>query len=174
MPRSTAIIAYGSLINPMELAKRQHLYSSAIPVRVKGYKRSFNQEPSWRKGVDEERAVLRVDPSEEHTFNGLLLPLENEADLSQLDEREQGYTRERLSLKQVEHFVPGTKLEFSGDIFLYAGKPEKLNPKILPNKVYLEVCLEGAKEWGEEFYRQFIKTTLINEQSLQSILKAKY
>lgn len=164
----TAIIAYGSLINPAELAKRSQLYSSAVPVWVKGYKRSFSQEPSWRKGVDVERAVLRVVPSEEHSFNGLLLPLENEADLELLDERERGYTRHKLTPGQIRHFAEGTRLELPGDVFVYAGKPEKYHPGILPNPVYMEICLEGAKHWGQEFYDAFLSGTFVKHGTLKS------
>lgn len=72
--------------------------------------------------MDEERAVLRVDPKERYSVNGLLLPLENENDLEFLDERERGYIRQKLKPTQVEHFVTGTKLEQLGKVFLYEVK----------------------------------------------------
>ncbi len=168
---TTAIVAYGSLINPLELVRRRHLYRQADPVRVQGFLRRFSQEPSWRLVQSEKRAVLRVDPHEGHSFNGLLLPLDNESDLAMLDKREAGYRRMMLRAEQVRHFDTGTEFQSALKIFVYVGKAEKLNLTIRPNPDYLSLCLDGAGKWGENFYREFLLTTLVGNKRLKEILE---
>lgn len=101
-----AIIVYGSLINPEQLHQKPHLFARAYPIFVKGYRRVFNQEPSWRKGDDKHRAVLNVMKSDQDGFNGLLVRLQDGSDFHQLDERERGYNRIAITQAQLAPFVP--------------------------------------------------------------------
>lgn len=197
----TAIIVYGSLLNPEQLHQQSHLFARAYPVFVKGYRRVFNQEPSWREGDDKHRAVLNVMKSDQDGFNGLLVRLQDGSDLHQLDERESGYNRIAISQSQLAPFAPMSDMGksdtsksepviargrfpdgvfsevilseaiLSDPIFIYVGKPEKQNDGLLPNKSYLELCLRGAKHWGEEFQEQFLQTTYVGDLTLKAFLQ---
>lgn len=167
----TAIIVYGSLLNPEQLHQKPHLFARAYPVFVKGYRRVFNQEPSWRKGDDKHRAVLNIMESDQDGFNGLLVKLQDGSDLHQLDERERGYNRMLISQSQLASFPPISSMSKSEPIFIYVGKPEKQNDDILPNKSYLELCLRGAKHWGKAFKEQFLQTTYVGDLTLKAFLQ---
>lgn len=169
-----AIIVYGSLLNREQLHQKPHLFASAYPVSVKGYRRVFNQEPSWREGDDKYRAVLNVMKSDQAVFNGLLVRLQDGSNFHQLDERERGYHRIAITQAQLTSFSSSSSentsfVNKSEPIFIYVGKPEKQNDDLLPNKSYLELCLCGAKHWGEEFHEQFLQTTYVGGLTLKDI-----
>lgn len=173
------IIVYGSLIHPKQLQQHSDLFAEAHPVLVRGYKRIFNQEPSWRKGNGEHRAVLNVMRSDTAFFNGLLVKLRKEEDLDRLNERERGYYLSAIAPSQLSCL---TNVSSSAAIdlacselanqptYLYLGRLEKRNNDILPNKGYLNICLEGAQYWGEAFYEQFLQTTYVGELTLKTFL----
>ena len=170
-----AIVAYGSLINQEQLCARSYSLARAHPVVVNGYRRVFNQEPSWRKGAHEHRAVLNLMHSDQDCFNGLLVALRDDSDFLALDERERGYSRTLVAPSQLvcsADILRSVYSEFSnGQTYVYLGKPEKRNDDILPNKDYLNLCLCGAKYWGEAFYEQFLQTTYVGESTLKQLLR---
>ena len=171
-----AIIVYGSLLHQEQLHQKPHLFAQAYPVFVKGYRRVFNQEPSWRKGDDKHRAVLNVMEFDQGGFNGLLVRLQEGSDFQQLDERERGYNRIAITQAQLAPFAPISSMGTSSisqaePIFIYVGKPEKQNDDLLPNKSYLDLCLHGANHWGEDFYEQFLQTTYVQGLTLKTFLQ---
>lgn len=171
----SAIVAYGSLLNQKQLGLKSHLFTIVCPVTVKGYRRIFNQEPTWRKGNDRRRAVLNIVQSDSDHFNGLLLTLTNNNGFSELDERERGYDRVLvphacIASSANTRYLSGAKHSFK-QTFVYIGKPEKKNDNILPNEDYLHLCLRGAEQWGKEFYEQFLQTTYIGNLNLKTFLQ---
>lgn len=166
-----AIIVYGSLINKGQLAKQSLQLGEPLPVSVHGYKRIFNQEPSWRKGHDQRRAVLNVMPSDQHCFNGLLVGVRDESHFQYLDERERGYNRVNLEWSRLEKFAECCFPDEQGSVYIYTGKPEQRGNNLLPNDDYLELCLNGAKQWSEEFYEVFLHTTYVGKISLKAFLE---
>ncbi len=157
------LLAYGSLIHPDEYRALPGLIA-AIPVRVQGYRRIFNQTPSWRKGEGKRIAVLNVIPSPVDSINAICLVLASET-LSTLARRERGYVLEE---------VPDARLSFDRAIdagsfperfLIYRGRVGLQDHTLLANPEYLNLCMEGAKSWGENFYRLFLKSTYINAAS---------
>ena len=53
---------------------------------------------------------------------------------------------------------------------MYVGKPELRNGRLLPNPSYLEICLAGADQWGENFSKAFRSTTFVGNQPLETFL----
>ncbi len=51
-------------------------------------------------------------------------------------------------------------------MFIYAGKPHKLNSELEPNSDYLTLCVHAAGEWGEVFRETFLSTTFVSETPL--------
>lgn len=96
-----ALIVYGSLINKSELEKGGFPLDSTRPVVVRGYKRVFCQEPSWRPDRGEQRAVLNVIGSKQHWLNALLISGLNDGFLADLDKREKGYNRIKVASSDV-------------------------------------------------------------------------
>ena len=158
------IIAYGSLINPQEAESLGAPPVHIIPLKLDTFKRSFNQQPAWRKSSSENSAVLNVSRSKQNWLNAVCYCFDD-FDFTALDKRERGYSRTAVQHDKIScyqgHNLPELK-EFS----IYLGKAEYQSDTILPNLDYLDICLNGAKNWGEDFYRDFLNTTYINSEIL--------
>jgi hypothetical protein len=151
------ILAYGSLIHPEEFSRKEIV--DVIPVKVRGFKRLFNQKPSWRKGEGNRIGVLNVEHSHEHTINAVCLCFESEHP-DELNSRESGYTQLQVISEHIECY-PGHALPEAIECYLFMGKEEMKRHDILPNCDYLQICMSGAKEWGEHFYEEFVETTYL-------------
>jgi hypothetical protein len=92
-----ALIVYGSLINKLELTKGGFPLDNTRPLVLRGFKRVFCQEPSWRPDWGEQRAVLNVIGSEQHWLNALLISGLTDGFLADLDKREKGYNRIKVA-----------------------------------------------------------------------------
>ena len=154
------LIVYGSLLNPKELEKHNISLDRVKFVKVQGYKRVFNQEPSWRKVSSNKRAVLNIQSSKDSWFNAIAITDLEKEYFVELDEREKGYDR--------IHIPNGDVKTYSGDVLqdciVYKGKPEKQNNDIEPNSDYFKICLEGAKSHFDQFYYDYISTTYRNKE----------
>jgi len=155
------LIVYGSLLNPKELEKHNIDMSQIEFVKVKGFKRIFNQEPSWRKVDSIYRAVMNVEIDENSWFNALLIKDLSKEYFDDLDVRERGY--DRTSIKD------GDVLNYDGkvlnDCIVYKGKKDKQNSEIFPNKDYFLICKDGAKAHFSEFYDDYLCTTYEYDKS---------
>lgn len=155
-----SLLVYGSLLNKNELLKKNINLSNCIPVIVKNFKRGFTQEPSWRKTAGNNRAVLRVDISNDHFINALLIQNISQESLKDIDKREIGYNRVIVDKKDIKLCYGSLKEKKEDDIYIYIGKKEKYNSDIFPNPDYLNLCLEGAAQWGEKFHKDFLDSTI--------------
>lgn len=160
-----ALIVYGSLINESELIQYGFPLDSTYLVVVQGFKRIFSQEPSWRLDQGEQRAVLNVISSEQHWLNALLISGLNESFLVDVDKREQGYDRIRVAPSHLRAYYSHHTAPVPQDIYIHSGKRDKQSDSILPNTSYLDICLEGAKRWGEDFYTDFLDSTFVSNDT---------
>jgi hypothetical protein len=167
-----ALIVYGSLINESELIQHEFPLDSTYPVIVQGFKRVFSQEPSWRSDQGENRAVLNVFSSEHYWLNALLISDLSEDFLVDVDKREKGYDRIRVDPSSLRAYHPHHTAPAPQNIYIHSGKTDKQSNSILPNPSYLDICLEGAKRWGEDFYTDFLDSTFVsNEISLRTYIE---
>ena len=157
-----ALLTYGSLMDPDEVAKHPVRPGAVAPVRVQGFRRGFQQEPAWRRGSGLERGVLTVRASPRDWFNGVLLSGLDPDVLIALDERERGYVRVRVALDRLATY-DGAALPLGEDaeVYVYAGRAERYDETLLPNPRYLALCLAAAARWGEPFRRDFLATTFV-------------
>jgi hypothetical protein len=159
-----ALIVYGSLINKSELEKGGFPLDRTRPVVLRGFKRVFRQEPSWRSNRGEHRAVLNVISSEQHWLNALLISGLNNDFVADLDEREKGYNRIKVAPSCLRGYQ---RLSITSQhIYMHVGKEHKQDDSILPNTSYLSICLEGARQWGEDFYNEFLDSTFVTDDVL--------
>ncbi len=149
------LIVYGSLLNPDELEKHNISMEVIEFVKVKGYRRVFNQEPSWRKVDSNYRAVMNVEKEKGSWFNGLVIKGLTKEYIDDLDHRERGY--DRIDVKEED--IVTYKGENIDNCIVYVGKKGKQNNNIFPNKEYFKICLDGAKVHFEDFYRDYLDTT---------------
>jgi cation transport regulator ChaC len=163
------LLAYGSLMHPDELAGHLDRGDPIVPVRVRGFKRSFCQEPSWRTGEADERGVLTVRPSAVDWFNAVLVCGWEAEAFEVLDHRERGYIRQTVPASSVETYETTNDLEKVRDINVYTGREEKWNEVLLPNPEYLKLCTDAAAHWGTEFLHDFLATTHVGHNCLREL-----
>ena len=159
------LIVYGSLINEEELQNQGLWGHNSEPVKVFGYRRVFNQEPSYRMKDSNDRAVLSIEANATSWFNAIMIKDLDEAYFEALDMREIGYERIQVDCKTYGG-------DFYKDCFVYLGRMDKKSNEISPNKEYLHLCLKGAKEISKEFHQDFVNSTFHNiNKEQQPILK---
>src|SRR4051812_35519998 len=163
-----ALIVYGSLINESELVQGGFSVERTYPVIVQGFKRMFRQEPSWRADQGKERAVLNAMSSQLHWLNALLIWGLDDDFFTELDEREKGYKRIGVDPSFLRRYDSCYTSPISQNIYLYTGDMDKQSDSILPNESYLNTCLEGARQWGEDFYKDFLHSTFVKNDILLS------
>lgn len=167
--KNIAILVYGSLINKKELEGEGVDISSCIPVVLKGYTREFSQKSQRPIYIDSNNSVLTVLKDESCNLNGILVPNIKEKDLEVLDYREAGYNRVKLSLDELE-FKYKENTQNIDEVYVYIGKDEFFDNTTIPIPIYLHICTTGARQWGEEFYEDFLDTTKVQKQTLRSYL----
>lgn len=150
------LVIYGSLLNKDELLKHGISLKNIELIKVIGYQRVFNQEPSYRLLDSKNRAVLNIVKAEGFWFNAVLLKDLDDDYFKELDRREKGYDRITIDVETYQN-------EMIKNCFVYIGKKEKENKSIFPNKEYLNLCLEGAKSFGKPFYDDYLSTTYKND-----------
>jgi hypothetical protein len=167
------LIVYGSLINRDEIRSFCSALNCYYPVKLKGFQRVFNQEPSWRTVNGKESAVLNIIPNEDCWLNALLVTELSPDRLEAIDEREIGYKRIKVERNKISTYQ---QIAFESDelVYAYTGKKEKMNDSLLPKPDYLNICLTGSRQWGEEFYLDFLSTTFENRDGKLIPLKNRY
>ena len=161
------IFGYGSLINSASRNATAGEPVQAIPARVSarfGYVRAWNMQSS--SGFTA-LGLRRAAPGESgSTINGVLYPVEGE-DIATYDEREQGYARVEAPRDEIEA-VSWERLPETGRIWVYVpvgpdGRPGvALPPPDAEHPLlqsYIDVFVEGALEYGEDFAREALETT---------------
>jgi hypothetical protein len=164
----TGLLVYGSLMHPGSLATGSGRSASPQPVRVQGYRRSFCQEPSWRRGSGAHRGVLTVHAATSW-FSGILVRGLSADMLKALDHRERGYRRVAVERSAIEPYGPAPDLDGIDRIEIYVGRRELRNPDLRPNVDYLRLCRDAAAHWGTDFLDDFLSTTHVGSAPLRDL-----
>ena len=160
------IFGFGSLIN----TKSRNLScktGDAYPVRVHNYKRRWNR----LQGPTE--PWMGIIPVDNCTVNGVVFQV-NEEMIKAFDDRELkfGYTRTEIDIKHIELLTDKIKFVEDMDMIetyqltrLYEQENTKMDIKSNEYKnlrvnpqCYVDICLKGCMEYGEEFLKEFIRT----------------
>jgi hypothetical protein len=161
------IFGYGSPINSASRNSTAGKTVPAIPVRVSaafGYIRAWDDRSTsgftalgLRKPSANEKAS---------TINGVLYPVEGD-DMAKYDVREQGYRRVEVPRDDIEA-VSWQHLPAAGMIWVYIPVKADGEPGVgLPVasaefpvlESYVDVVVEGALEYGQNFARELLETT---------------
>lgn len=156
------IIVYGSLINTTESAQSNDKADGIIPIKTRQLRRIFNQRPRWRTTTSQQAAVLSIHPDQNEWFNGICYCYST-FDFSALDQRERGYVRTTLSSGRITPY-PGYQLPDLDKVHIYLGREEQRDDTLLPHPQYLDICLNGARDWGQDFYDDFLDTTYVRNE----------
>ena len=158
------IFGYGSLINSASRSATVGEPVPAIPARVSakfGYVRAWNaQSASGFTALGLRKAGLGEAGS---TINGVIYPVEG-GDIAKYDEREQGYARVEVPRDEIEA-VSWERLPETGRVWVYAPAGADGRPGAEPDaehpllESYIDVFVEGALEYGEDFAHEALETT---------------
>lgn len=167
------LIVYGSLLHKEEISKYDSLIENIIPIKVSSYKRSFNLLPARRVGIGNYKSVLNIQKSSNNSFNGVCI-IYKEVDIASIDDREKGYDRILINSKDI---ITNKKADIlsSINIYAYKGLDHMIDHSIMPNVDYLKLCLEGSKQYGDKFYKNFITSTHMNNDfTLEDFIKSNF
>jgi hypothetical protein len=162
------IFGYGSLINTPSRNATSGAAIPAIPVRVSaafGYIRTWNdRSPSGFTAL----GLRKPGPGENATtINGVLYPVEGD-DMTRFDAREAGYTRVEVPHEDIQA-VSWQSIPEQGHIWVYVPVRQGGAPGVgLPEpdaefpllESYIDIVVEGGLEYGPEFARELIETTM--------------
>ncbi len=169
------VFGYGSLINSSSLWSTVPNAFDLKPAFIKGYMRDFSVHASL--GFTDTNLDMPVIPfcalgikkaaKNKDIVNGIVFDL-NKNDLEKLKHREIDYSLEITTA--YDFFNPWKSI---GKVYVFISNNNSgifdINSKV--QKRYLDICLSGAKEYGENFYDTFINTTYLNNQKLSDFIK---
>jgi len=153
------VFSYGSLINVRSRGKTAKT-GSAHAMRVSGLRRFWGfSQPS------RQMTALAVSWDEKSSVNGVILTLTSSA-LPAFDRRERGYTRHLVphhritALSNPRSGSSVLLLAPSDQVWVYiVDQPSEPTAPLPICQSYLDICTEGFLHFGEDFTREFIKTT---------------
>lgn len=169
----TGLLVYGSLVVPSELRELcRDGVERAVPVRVDGLRRVFDQETSWRSDHPHERAVCNVVRDPESWINGLVLPDVSRETFSGFREREKWYRLIGVPRSDVELYRGSDEDALAANDVILTTTGTETDDDIEPIPDYVDQCVNGASEWPATFHEDFLRTTETNSgRSLEDYLE---
>jgi cation transport regulator ChaC len=160
---SDFLFGYGSLMNSQSREDTAGMATVAVPARISagfGYVREWNVRATGPKFT-----ALGIRPRRPDegggSINGVVFPVDA-AMLEKFDRRESGYDRVEVPAGQIES-AGWLSLPRQGRVWVYVPKPDR-HPQ-LPDagfpivQSYVDLCVKGALEHGEDFAAEFLETT---------------
>ncbi len=148
------IFGYGSLMDTGNRSLTLPETREVLPVQVQGFERSWNVVSILRSFT-----VLGVMPSLGAYCTGIIFPV-SEVELRKLDLREQKYDRVEIEAKNIKRSGAFQKLYQDGKIWTYIPEESQAVTSQYPiAQSYLDIVLRGSLEFGEDYARNFIRTT---------------
>ena len=165
---SVGVIGYGSLLSPDELVPFLETDASRVtPVRVEGFRRVFNQKSVWRakatEGDENEIAVLNAVRDGTSSMNGVLVPDLSTGEYDALRARESGYRMVEVEHEAIEPYGSDSEGDLPEDDVILVPTGKRVNDELLPIPEYIDICLEGARYWGDGFRDEFLRTTDVRQ-----------
>jgi len=170
MTKYIKIFGYGSLINIKSLKETVPDAKSFFPALLENYIRIFETKATTR--FTEQNipvCVLNLKKNLNTAVNGICFKVTEEY-FNDLLKREGAYELKNITVKSF-----ATQKDFSA--FVFIDKSNKKQDFLFdePAQIdYLRTCLNGAKDFGDDFYKMFLENTLINGYKLKDIKKLNY
>ena len=171
------IFAYGSLINQGSLRKTVPEARNIIPAKTYGLQRVFNLASHYRFDPESNCPVCVLNIAEadaESVLNGSCFEMDEES-LDNLLQREKGY--DFCKIKAYHYEDKGQAF----DAYYFRAQqftPYKYLAKSSVQLHYLNLCLHGSREYGDDFIADFKSSTAFwgidSEQELTAIWSGNY
>ena len=170
--KTKLVFGFGSLINTASLLVTSPHASDIRPAYVKGFRRDFSV---WAKGGWSTTNLdlagipfcaldIQEDSDAKARVNGTVFTV-NENDFLKLKDRECEYKLTETVVYDFKNDEPiGKCLVFSA--CKNNGSYDVKSPAQIR---YLEICLEGTKQYGEDFYQMFLDTTFVGDKRLSDM-----
>ena len=152
------IFAYGSLVNQASLKKTVPEARNIIPAKTYGLRRVFNLESKYRfdPHYNSPVCVLNVTATADHcALNGTCFEMDA-VSLDNLLKREKGYDFCRI---EAHHFDDDSQFFNAYYFRAHDYTPYKYLANSKSQRHYLELCLNGSKNYGENFFEDFKSST---------------
>lgn len=155
---SFGVLIYGSLFHPTDLDHLFDEYEDRVArVRADGFRRVFDAKADRRETVADRSAVLNLH-REDDWCNGLLVTDLTPGEFGTYARRETTYRFIIVEEEQLSVY-PSDSVSFPDEIVVPCEAPKHNDIRPIPS--YVNTCLQGAREWGDEFYEDFIETTYV-------------
>lgn len=155
------VLVYGSLLDAEDLTATLSAESvaDAVPVRVDGYRRSFNKPSKGREGANGEKAILNAQPEADAWLNAVLVPDVPDDEFERYRAREYRYDLVDVPTADLHPYdeADWPAVERAAERLLAVSEGTLTDPRPIP--YYATMCVEGAREWGEDFLADFLVTT---------------
>ena len=164
--KNIKIFGYGSLMNVKSLQKTAPQARNIVPCKIKGFRRVFDLQAKRKIGLEGPIAVLDIIAKKGAEVNGVCFEV-NKKEFEALTDREILYSFVEVEVYSLEE-------KFCGKAFTVQAKDKpRTNFKFdCPlQKDYLNICLQGAKNFGEKFYSDFLLNTYLGQERLDSFVK---
>ncbi len=115
------LIGYGSLMQEASRLRTAPSAKEAWPVRVQGFRRAWIAQGA---PVGLSTTFLGVVSHPNSTMNAVLFPLASDAEIGNMDAREDGYCRVAVADKQV--VMLNGQLPAIGEMWIYANRPRRV------------------------------------------------
>ncbi|MAG61152.1 hypothetical protein CL619_05165 [archaeon] len=163
------IFGYGSLMNLQSLKKTVPDAKSIFPALLKNYIRVFETESSTRLSKQNTSiCVLNIRENQNAFVNGICFEV-SENFFNDLLKREGAYELKEITITSLI-----TEKDFSA--FVFVDKFNKNQEFLFDDPAqmdYLQICIDGAKDFGEDFYQMFLETTFIDDCKLKDVCELK-
>jgi len=148
---------FGSLVNKKTLRTS---YIGVVPASLKGWRRHWQARTRL---IDEDVALLSIHRDPDCIIMGMLV-IDLAENMPLVDEREAGYTRNRLSRDDLA--LPDSA-EIPDDLFVYVADEAKQTDTGSLLQSYLDAVMQGfLHEYGEAGVSHFVDTTTRFERGL--------
>ena len=171
------IFAYGSLINQSSLRKTVPEARNIMPAKTYGLQRVFNLASNYRFDIEQNSPVCVLNIAEadaECVLNGTCFEMDD-VSLENILQREKGYDFCKIKA----HHYNDEGLAFEAYYFrAHQFTPYKYLSKSSVQHHYLNLCLQGSQEYGDDFIADFKSSTAFwgieSEQELTAIWSGSY
>lgn len=146
------IVGYGSLMQEESRLRTAPSAKQAWPVRIKGYRRAWIAQGS---PVGFGTTYLGVKANAYSTLNAALFALESDAEVSNMDAREDGYCRMAVTDEQLT--MLSGELTAVGEVWIYVNKPRRVaapSARFPIVQSYVDIFVGGCLELERQYQLQ--------------------
>lgn len=170
------IFGFGSLLNLASVQSTMPDVTHIQPAYIKGFIREFNHwDPlGFTKtqldvaGIAHCAVDVRMVGDEARLVNGVVFEVSPEY-FHDLLVREEGYTLIETTAYEYGSHKPIGKVQ----VFSSGKNNGRFDFNSVAQQRYLDVCLEGARRFGSDFYNTFLTTTFIDNKNLKQYPQLK-